>query len=285
MSALHINFDPFNPPDAAQAAMSAMSWQRFKELLGFGDPCRNGGRRVAGLCQCPKYFAGRLCEYIICWNNGTPLADNTSCDCPDPHIRGRFCETIDCDNGGTANDAGYCNCPYNWYSGRFCQEYSTPWGIVLGVAITVVIVLIILYIVCRLDICQWICCKSDTESDIDESAPPAVNRQLSRRLSWRRRDRTLRRTSSPNQGSNRRRPPSFQLHSRISEDASVRPETRVALLFLQPDLKPPDYLPEEPPPPYEVVVRQLPAPNAAASPSRQREQRSRCDPNGEVTSV
>ncbi|GMR43862.1 hypothetical protein PMAYCL1PPCAC_14057, partial [Pristionchus mayeri] len=70
-----------------------------------------------------------------CKNGGTPLADNSGCDCPCQTYGQDLCETIvKCENGGVLKD-NECQCQSYW-GGYFCEEidcvnggyamYATP---------------------------------------------------------------------------------------------------------------------------------------------------------------
>jgi len=285
-----LNFSPFRDCLFARKAGSLLRKVEIWISLslshmdtGFGDQCLNGGRKIKNICQCTKYFAGRICQYIVCLNDGTPINNNTSCVCPDRHIRGRFCETINCENGGVAGNDSKCQCPYNWYSGRFCETYGTPWGMILGVTISLVIFLVIIYFVCRLDLGQLCSCwKSSVQNDdIDpDDGPGANHRRVSRRFSWRRRDNALRHPSIPREtegnGFGREGFPRSLVQPRLSG-------TAVTLLFIPSDVKPPDYQPEDAPPPYESVVRNMPAANARTD--EQRAVESSANPRNAVSSL
>ncbi|ETN81363.1 hypothetical protein NECAME_08540 [Necator americanus] len=61
--------------------------------------CQNGG--VVSLmnttCFCPRGFIGNLCEKIVCYNGGTPTANQCKCL---SGWTGDFCETPKCQGGG-----------------------------------------------------------------------------------------------------------------------------------------------------------------------------------------
>uniref|UniRef100_A0A915ABW2 EGF-like domain-containing protein n=1 Tax=Parascaris univalens TaxID=6257 RepID=A0A915ABW2_PARUN len=145
----------------AIANVFSNSIEKLKKILGLTPECLNGGTKtMRGECICPKYYKGKLCQEIVCVNNGTrvkvtrhPPAEYV-CKCPHPeYISGAHCELVRCMNGGRAMDNGHCRCLDYWYTGQFCQNYTASWGAVLGVPLACIVVIIICCVVCRLDLC------------------------------------------------------------------------------------------------------------------------------------
>lgn len=132
------------------------TWDKLKKLLGFGPNCLNGGTKLlSGDCMCPQYFEGKQCEQIICLNDGKPNTNRTACTCPDQeHFRGYHCQTLKCENGGRDSSKGHCLCMDNWYWGRYCENYSSPWGIIVGVTGVVLLLVLVACVLCRLDPCR-----------------------------------------------------------------------------------------------------------------------------------
>ncbi|MFH4977411.1 hypothetical protein AB6A40_004120 [Gnathostoma spinigerum] len=135
--------------------------EKLKKMLGLTPECLNGGTKtLQGDCRCPKYYAGDLCQDIVCINNGTRvIVSNTlptqyACRCVHPeYISGAHCELIKCMNGGQPLSNGHCRCLDYWYSGQFCENYTASWGAVLGVPLLCIAIMFICCIVCRLDWC------------------------------------------------------------------------------------------------------------------------------------
>lgn len=142
-----------------------------------------------GDCKCPEYFEGKTCEQILCANRGIANAERTQCHCPDNNryyglpfpIRltdfeqlafpGIHCERTRCDNNGKDTGDGRCNCIDDWYTGDFCQHFSSPWGVVFGVAGAVLLLLVIVCVVCRIKPC---CAPGSRRRPASRPPPPSA---------------------------------------------------------------------------------------------------------------